>query len=1797
MKTSLPSQKGFAKAIFKGKLSLLFFAVFFCFGQSVYAGVKPAYKNRHAGNSYSRADKVGAIGTLSGENATTIKTKKPGVFAGPTISYIGPQTYYTNITITPLDPTSSGVAAFGFSNSPVTLGSGFINPSGIAIDAAGNIYIADAGSTVIKKIPAGGGAITSLGSGFNHPGGVAVDAAGNVYVADSGNNTVTEIPIGGGALINLGSGNLSNPTGVAVDAAGNVYVADQGDSRVVEITVGGGFPTNIGYDFSNPVGVAIDAAGNIYVADAGNNKIVEVPAGNNTEFTVASVFNTPQGVAIDAAGNIYVADSGDNAISMIPVGGGSPVTLGAGFSNPTGVAVDRAGNVYAADQGNVAVKEIVPLGGYFISSPLPSGLIFSNATGTISGTPAALSPAANYTVTAYNASGSSSATLNIQVKIPPAPTISYASPQTYTAGTGITALVPTSSLVANAGNSTNQITLGSGLSTPTGVAVSNTGDIYVADFGNHVVKKIGGGTVGSGFSSPAGVAVDAAGNVYVADEGGGTITKVPVGGGAQVVLASGLSDPIGVAVDGTGNVYVAEEGNSMVLEIPVGGGLPVSLGFGYNHPSGVAVDSQGNVYVADTYNNAVEVIPVGSTTPIAVRSGFSQPFGIAVDAAGDIFVADYGNYQVEEIPPGGGNMVYIGPGGYRTYGVAVDGKGNVYFADQYDSAIEEFPALGGYYISPFLPAGLSFSTVNGDITGTPAVPSPATNYTVTACNAGGGTSTVVNIKVNPQPVPTISYASPQTYIVSAAIPALSPTSNGVAPFAYSNTPVVLGSDFGSPTGVALDAAGNIYVADYINSTVEKIPVGGGSPVSVGSGFSFPVAVAADAAGDVYVADLGSNSIKEVPAGGGATVTVATGFSSPYGVAIDAAGNIYVGDSGNNAVKKIPAGGGAIVTIGSGFSQPANVAVDVAGNVYVADQGNNAIKEIPVAGGSPVTLGSGFNGPLGVAVDVSGNVYVGDLNNNEVKMIPAGNGAPLTIGILFSGPAGVAVDGAGNVIVADAGSNSVKQIEPAGGYFINAVLPAGLSFSNTTGTISGTPTAKSPATNYTVTAYNGGGGGTAIANITVGANANLAGLKISNGSLSSAFAPGTINYEVSVGNSVTTETVTPTSADPAATVKVNGTAVTSGTASGPITLNVGANVITIIVTASDGTTTKTYSIDVTRAPSTNATLALLQISGQSISPTFATGTTSYTSTVSNATTSVKVEAFTNSSVATLTINGNAVASGTASPALPLNIGNNTITAVVTAQDGVTKDTYTITVNRQPSNNATLALLQISGQTISPTFATGTTSYTSNVSNTTASIKVEAFTNSSVATLTINGNAVASGAASPSLPLNVGNNTITTVVTAQDGVTKDTYTIIVNRSATSNNATLALLQISGQTISPAFATGTTSYTLTVSNATTSIKAEAFTNDAHATLTINGNAVASGAASPALPLNVGNNTITTMVTAQDGITTKTYTITVTRQPSTTATLALLQISGQTISPTFATGTTSYTSTVSNATTSIKVEAFTNSSVATLTINGNAVASGAASPALPLNVGNNTITTIVTAQDGVTKDTYTITVTRQPSNNATLALLQISGQTISPTFATGTTGYTSNVTNATASIKVEAFTNSAVATLTINGNAVASGAASPALPLNVGNNTITTIVTAQDGVTKDTYTITVTRAMPSVNTMYEPISVVKPADSVAIENDGVVVHQGVSPNGDGINDFLLIEGITAYPDNHLMIIDRNGTVVYQAKGYDNSTRVFDGHSNINGSMQLSGTYFYSLDYFAKGSGKHKTGFIILKY
>jgi tRNA threonylcarbamoyladenosine modification (KEOPS) complex Pcc1 subunit len=401
----------------------------------------------------------------------------------------------------------------------------------------------------------------------------------------------------------------------------------------------------------------------------------------------------------------------------------------------------------------------------------------------------------------------------------------------------------------------------------------------------------------------------------------------------------------------------------------------------------------------------------------------------------------------------------------------------------------------------------------------------------------------------------------------------------------------------------------------------------------------------------------------------------------------------------------------------------------------------------------------------------------------------------------------------------------------------------------------------------------------------------------------------------------------------------------------------------------------------------------------------------------------------------------------------------------------------------NSNAALSNLAISDGTLTPAFASNTLDYTDSVPNGTTSVTVTPTTADTSASVTVNGNTVTSGQASGAISLNVGDNVITVVVTAQDLTTTQTYTITVNRAGLlSNNADLSALAISAGTLSPSFAANQLDYTDAVPNATTSVTVTPTTADGNASVTVNGNTVTSGQASGAINLNVGDNVITIVVTAEDNTTTKTYTVTVNRAgaASNNADLSALAISAGTLSPSFASNTLDYTDAVSNATTSVTVTPTTADANATVTVNGSTVASGQASGAINLAVGDNAITVVVTAQDLTTTKTYTVTVNRAGAlgNNADLSALAISAGTLTPAFASGTLAYTDSVGNGTASVTVTPTTADGNATVTVDGNAVTSGQASGAINLNVGDNVINVVVTAQDLTTTKTYTITVNRA-----------------------------------------------------------------------------------------------------------------------
>ncbi|QKJ32456.1 putative Ig domain-containing protein [Mucilaginibacter mali] len=397
-------------------------------------------------------------------------------------------------------------------------------------------------------------------------------------------------------------------------------------------------------------------------------------------------------------------------------------------------------------------------------------------------------------------------------------------------------------------------------------------------------------------------------------------------------------------------------------------------------------------------------------------------------------------------------------------------------------------------------------------------------------------------------VPTISYAGSQSYTIGAAISPLSPTVSGTV-FTMGQTSTFAGSGsvgssngtgtgatFNHPIGVVADASGNVYVADRLNYNIRKITPSGVVTLLAGStsstfangtgtsaSFALPNDIALDGSGNLYVADEWNNMVRKVTPSGVVTTfagsttsgfTNANGasarFSYPFGICSDAAGNLYVADLNNGAVRKITPSGD-VTTLASGFGTVLDVACDAAGYVYVADANYHTIYKITPSGTTSIFAGAGyagssngtgngatFNHPAGIAVDGSGNVYVGDENNQQIRKITPAGVVTTVAGTGSSGssngsgssssfylPCGVAYDQTtGSLFVADYNNNMIRKVVVTP-YSISPALPAGLVFDNATGIISGTPTAMTTPTVYTVTAYNSSGGGTTTVTISTG----------------------------------------------------------------------------------------------------------------------------------------------------------------------------------------------------------------------------------------------------------------------------------------------------------------------------------------------------------------------------------------------------------------------------------------------------------------------------------------------------------------------------------------------------------------------------------------------------------------------------------------------------------------------------------------------------------------------------------------
>jgi DNA-binding beta-propeller fold protein YncE len=533
------------------------------------------------------------------------------------------------------------------------------------------------------------------------------------------------------------------------------------------------------------------------------------------------------------------------------------------------------------------------------------------------------------------------------------------------------------------------------------------------------------------------VAVDGAGNVYIADTWNSAIKQWAAPNGPVTTLVGsglGLYSPFGVAVDGAGNVYIADFDIGVIEEwVAANGTINTLVSSGLSGPEAVAVDGAGNVYIADTFNNAIKELPrafVDPTPRVEPTTAGTDALPVVLPATANL----------------GGPFAPSSNQSWLTITSTSDGIVRFSFAANRGLPRTAYIMVLGQAIpihQAGAPALAITALLEGPAAGTDSVVfaagSPGTPWTATAnvawLHLGAGFQSGVgstNVVFSYDP----NSGATRTGTLTIAGLTLTVTQAG-STYVLAPAPVttLVGSGLYYPGGVAVDGAGNVYIANSGSNAIEQWAAPNG-PVTtlVGSGLNYPCGVAVDGAGNVYIADESNQAIKEwVAVSNTVTTLVSSGLNWPCGVAVDGAGNVYIADSGNSAIKQWAAPNGPVTTlVGSGLNSPCGVAVDGAGNVYIADTETNAIEQWAAPNGPVTTLvGSGLYYPNGVAVDGAGNVYIADSGNSAVKKwVAVSNTINTLVSSGLNSPNGVAVDGVGNVYIADTFNYAIKELPRA-----------------------------------------------------------------------------------------------------------------------------------------------------------------------------------------------------------------------------------------------------------------------------------------------------------------------------------------------------------------------------------------------------------------------------------------------------------------------------------------------------------------------------------------------------------------------------------------------------------------------------------------------------------------------------------------------------------------------------------------------------------------------------------------------
>ena len=682
------------------------------------------------------------------------------------------------------------------------------------------ILFAQAGSAQRIDTIAGGGPdnLPALSANLDSPQGVAVDRAGNVFIADSNLNRIFKVDASGQLTIVAGNGafgfsgdngpaslaSLRNPFGVALDGSGNLFIADLNNRRIRRVDAATGAITtvagngNFGFSGDNgpatgatlnfPTGVAVDGSGNVFIADMNNQRIRRVDAASGIITTVAgngvccfagdhgpateASLGNPSGVVLDGNGNLFIADQLNHRIRRVDAATGTITTVAGngdfGFSgdkgpataamlaSPNGVALDGSGNLFIADLDNNRIRHV------------------DAVTGVI----------------------------------------------TTVAGNG------------NSGfNGDNGRATSSSLNLPAGVAVDGSGNLFLADQLNRRIRRVdsrnrittaagnglccfsgdSGPAANAALNNPNGVALDGSGNLFLADLNNQRIRRVDAVTGAITTVAGNgnsgfsgdkepaadamLSGPTGVALDGNGNLFIADQLNRRIRRVDARSRRITTVAgngnFGFSGDNGPAADASLNF-----------------------------PSGVAVDGGGNLFIADLNNQRIRRVDAASGIITTVAGNGASGFSgdngpatgaslnsprdVALDGSGNLFIADQFNRRIRRVDAVTGVITTV---AGNGSSGLGGD--NGPATGASLSNPTGVAVDGNG------NLFIADPLNNRIRRVDAATGIITTL------AGNGASGFGGDNGPAI-DALLASPLGVALDGSGNLFLADSLNNRIRRV---------------------------------------------------------------------------------------------------------------------------------------------------------------------------------------------------------------------------------------------------------------------------------------------------------------------------------------------------------------------------------------------------------------------------------------------------------------------------------------------------------------------------------------------------------------------------------------------------------------------------------------------------------------------------------------------------------------------------------------------------------------------------------------------------------------------------------------------------------------------------------------------------------------------------------------------------------------------------------------------------------------